>query len=61
MTQQIMTCDFYRVEETTQLEGMVAKLRDAYSDAPDRIWLCGVTKFVFDNDYPEAISVKYNC
>jgi hypothetical protein len=38
----------------------VTCLNENYSDAPERMWLCGVTKFVFNSDYPEYLSVKYN-
>ncbi len=38
----------------------VTRLNEKYPDAPDRMWLCGVTKFVFKSDYPEIISVKHN-
>lgn len=38
----------------------VTRMNENYSEAPERMWLCGVTKFVFDSDYPDAISVKCN-
>jgi len=38
----------------------VTVLHDSFSEAPERIWLCGVTLFVFKSDYPEFLSVKYN-
>lgn len=39
---------------------IVTRLNENYPEAPERLWLCGVTKFVFQSDYPEKISVKYN-
>ena len=38
----------------------VTRMNENYYDAPERMWLCGVTKFVFNSDYPDAISVKCN-
>ncbi|MFM7722671.1 MAG: DUF6717 family protein [Bacteroidota bacterium] len=38
----------------------VAQLNEKYSNAPAKMWLCGVTKFVFNSDYPETISVRCN-
>lgn len=38
----------------------VTKINENFSDAPNRIWLCGVTKFVFNSEYPDVLSVKYN-
>jgi len=38
----------------------VTILNENYSDAPERLWLCGVTLFVFNSDYPEYLSVKCN-
>lgn len=38
----------------------VTQLNEKYANAPAKMWLCGVTKFVFDSDYPEKISVRCN-
>ena len=38
----------------------VTRMNENYSNVPERMWLCGVTKFVFNSDYPETISVKCN-
>ena len=38
----------------------VSVLKENYSAAPERLWLCGVTLFVFNSDYPEYLSVKCN-
>jgi len=38
----------------------VTKMNENFSEAPDRIWLCGVTKFVFNSEYPDVLSVKCN-
>lgn len=38
----------------------VSVLKENYSDAPEKLWLCGVTLFVFNSDYPKHLSVKYN-
>ena len=38
----------------------VTRMNENFPEAPERMWLCGVTKFVFDSDYPEYLSVKCN-
>jgi hypothetical protein len=38
----------------------VSILKGNYDQIPDEIWLCEVTKFVFNSDYPEVIYVCKN-
>lgn len=38
----------------------VTILQETQQEFPQQIWLCGVTQFVFQSDYPENISVRYN-
>lgn len=38
----------------------VTDLTDQYDSVPEKIWLCGVTQFVFQSDYPQEIYVKRN-
>jgi hypothetical protein len=35
-------------------------LNDMYAQIPNEIWLCEVTQFVFNSDYPEVIYVRKN-
>jgi hypothetical protein len=38
----------------------VTDLTDQYDSVPEKIWLCGVTQFVFQSEYPQEIYVKRN-
>jgi len=38
----------------------VTRMNEYFPEAPERMWLCGVTKFVFKSDYRKHLSVKYN-
>jgi hypothetical protein len=38
----------------------VTDLTNQYTSVPDQIWLCGVTQFVFQSDYPQEIYLKRN-
>lgn len=38
----------------------VSDLTNQYTSVPEQIWLCGVTQFVFQSDYPQEIYLKRN-
>lgn len=38
----------------------VTDLTNSYTTVPEQIWLCGVTQFVFQSDYPQEIYLKKN-